>query len=327
MWSQSIIVEVAVYEVIFPAIMPFFRRSVAWRMVSCARTVVGVPVQYPRSLIVPVLELCRRAGDLIRHHYERPGASEYSAKGDDSPLTQADLDSHALLEAGLCELCPELPVLSEESAAIDPQERRRWGSYWLVDPLDGTKEFLARTGEFTVNIALIDAHRPVFGALYAPMELTAWVGIPGEHSGRYRLRENGDWSEEATAVRRLESGAPLTVLASRRHRGTRLQRCLDWLDENWGPLERRNSGSAIKFCQLADGRGDFYPRFSPCCEWDTAAGQAVLEAAGGALLGMDGNPLRYNTGDSLMSPNFYAIADPRHPLWQGLPPAQESSSN
>jgi 3'(2'), 5'-bisphosphate nucleotidase len=110
----------------------------------------------------------------------------------------------------------------------------------------------------------------------------------------------------------------LAVLASRRHRNRQLETCLAWLAERWGPVVRHNSGSALKFCQLVAGEGDFYPRFSPCCEWDTAAGQAVLEAAGGALLGIDGLPLRYNCRSSLFSPHFYAIADPGHPLWAEL---------
>jgi 3'(2'), 5'-bisphosphate nucleotidase len=116
----------------------------------------------------------------------------------------------------------------------------------------------------------------------------------------------------------LQPGEALTVLASRRHRGVRLQACLEWLDQRWERVSRNNMGSALKFSQLASGRGDFYPRFSPCCEWDTAAGQAVLEAAGGCVLGMDGEPLRYNCRDSLYSPPFYAIADGAHPLWRRL---------
>ena len=110
----------------------------------------------------------------------------------------------------------------------------------------------------------------------------------------------------------------MVVLASRRHKGPRLQDCLEWLERQWGDVERDNSGSALKFCQLAEGRGDFYPRYSPCCEWDTAAGQAILEAAGGALLGLDGEPLSYNRRDSLLSPEFLALGDPSHPLWASL---------
>ncbi len=270
------------------------------------------------SLVPPLLDLCRRAGDDICAHYRSPDDVELPAKRDDSPLTQADLDSHHLLLAELGRLTPGIPVLSEESTRAEKAARREWPQLWLVDPLDGTREFVERTGEFTVNVALVSGHRPVLGILYLPLERTAWVGIPGIESGRYRLDPGGGWTRAATRARPLRRETGLTVLASRRHRGERLARCLDWLESNWGPIERLNSGSAVKFCHLAEGLGDFYPRFSPCCEWDTAAGQAVLEAAGGALLGLDGRPLRYNARDTLISPPFYGLADPSHPLWRAL---------
>jgi 3'(2'), 5'-bisphosphate nucleotidase len=268
--------------------------------------------------VLPLLHLCRAAGELICEHYDAPTAAAYEAKGDDSPLTRADLASHAVLQAGLGALDPNLPVLSEESAPADIAHRRQWQRYWLIDPLDGTKEFLARTGEFTINVALIDNHRPVLGVLYLPLERVAYVGIPGVLARRYSEVGEGNWTGSVLAARALQTGRAMAVLASRRHRGSRLQACLKWLDAHWGPVSRSNMGSALKFCHMANGQGDFYPRFSPCCEWDTAAGQAVLEAAGGCLLGLDGAPLRYNYGDSLYSPPFYAIADSAHPLWQQL---------
>lgn len=268
------------------------------------------------ALVSPLLQRCLEAGEAICSHYHAPGADQYQSKGDDSPLTRADLDSHAILARGLREMSPQLPILSEESPASDQAGRREWPRYWLVDPLDGTKEFLARTGEFTVNIALVSDHRAVLGLLYLPLERCAYVGIPGQGAWHYRYQLG--WQSRALSVRSLSQGNPLVVLASRRHGGARLQSCLNWLQEAWGPVERRNSGSALKFCQLAAGQADFYPRYSPCCEWDTAAGQALLEAAGGALLDLDGRPLRYNTRDSLLSPDFHAVADPGHPLWRNL---------
>lgn len=268
------------------------------------------------ALVSPLLQLCLQAGDAICQHYHAPGADRFEAKGDDSPLTRADIDSHHILHAGLLALQPSLPVLSEESGDEELAGRHSWQRFWLVDPLDGTKEFLGRTGEFTINIALIDAHRPILGLLYLPLAQTAFLGIPGRGARRYRY--DGSWQEQAIATRRLRAAEPLTVLASRRHRGPRLEACLEWLQVQWGVIDRQNSGSALKFCQLAEGEGDFYPRFSPCCEWDTAAGQALLEAAGGALLGLDGQPLRYNCGDSLLSPDFLALGDPDHELWQRL---------
>ena len=223
-----------------------------------------------------------------------------------------------MLQAGLEALEPDVPVLSEESAPETLVGRLDWDEYWLVDPLDGTKEFLAKTGEFTVNIALIRQHRPVLGILYLPLEQVAYVGIPGQGALRYERRGLGEWCRQALSPRVLAQVGELRVLASRRHRNSKLEECLHWLREHWGPIARRDSGSALKFCQLAGGEGDFYPRFSPCCEWDTAAGQALVEAAGGAVLGMDGKPLRYNCGESLFSPHFFAIADAGHPLWREL---------
>lgn len=271
-----------------------------------------------QTFVDPLLRLCREAGERICSHYHAPGATQYQTKDDNSPLTSADLESHALLTAGLQALSPSIPVLSEESSPQECAGRRSWDCYWLIDPLDGTREFLARTGEFTINIALIRCHRPVLGVLYVPLTGLAYVGIPGVSALRYRHCEDNDWSSELVSTRALEPDRELLVLASRRHAGPRLEDCLGWLQQRWGPVSRLNSGSALKFCQLAEGVGDFYPRFSPCCEWDTAAGQAVLEAAGGCLLGLDGEPLRYNCRESLLNPDFYAIAHADHPLWRQL---------
>lgn len=268
------------------------------------------------DLVPPLLELCQQAGEAICRHYHAPGEVAVKAKQDDSPLTRADMDSHHILREGLAPLGAGWPVLSEESPPAHKARRHGWGRYWLVDPLDGTKEFVAGTGEFTINIALIDSHRPALGLLYLPLENVAYVGLPGRFARRYRRDPaSGEWRGETIATRPLREGAPLVVLASRRHRNPTLRAGLDWLEAEWGPLERNNSGSALKFCQLAAGEGDFYPRYSPCCEWDVAAGQALLEAAGGALLGLDGEPLRYNRGESLLSPHFLAFGDPAHPLW------------
>lgn len=266
-----------------------------------------------------LLRLCFDAGEMICSHYHAPGDAGLQSKSDDSPLTQADLDSHAHLCQGLKQLTPEWPMLSEESSSARKAQRRNWPCYWLVDPLDGTKEFVAGTGEFTINIALVRDHVPVLGLLYVPLQRRAYLGIPGQGAWCFHSVDGQSWSRGILAARPLNAEAPLVVLASRRHRNPRLRECLAWLEDRWqAPLERDNSGSALKFCQIAEGRGDFYPRFSPCCEWDVAAGQALLEACGGAVLGLDGKPLRYNARDSLMSPHFYALGDAGHPLWQEL---------
>lgn len=270
------------------------------------------------SLVDPLIDLCRVAGEAICRHYHSPSASEYEAKADQSPLTIADTLSHSILVEGLNSLADDIPILSEESDGIEVAERLSWQRYWLVDPLDGTKEFLARTGEFTINIALIEDHCPVLGVLYVPLTERAYVGIPGALARVYQHLGDGEWSGRELRARPLAGNRPITVLASRRHGGDKLEDCFAWLSRHWGATERINSGSAIKFCQMVDGDGDFYPRFSPSCEWDTAAGQALLESVGGCVLGMDGEPLRYNQGESLLSPDYYAITDGQDPFWQSL---------
>ncbi len=263
-----------------------------------------------------LLDLCVAAGDAICSEYGSSRADEFRAKADDSPLTRADIASHRILVEGLERLAPSVPVLSEESKPAAIADRRSWERLWVVDPLDGTKEFLGRTGEFTINIALVDRQRPVLGVLYLPLERAAWVGVPGE--GAWRCLPDGDgWARyPVSATPPAHEG--VVVLASWRHRNARLERAIAYLEAAAGPVQRLNSGSALKFVQLAAGQGDVYPRFSPCSEWDVAAGQALLEAAGGAVLGLDGQPLRYNARDTLLSPHFLAVADPSLPLWREL---------
>ena len=268
------------------------------------------------SLVDPLLTLCREAGNRICQHYHSAESPEVISKSDDTPLTRADLESHAILSEGLRRIAPDLPILSEESSPDELSGRRNWPAFWLVDPLDGTKEFLGRTGEFTINIALVRGARPVLGVIYQPISEAAFVGVPGE--GAWRIQGTCVEARQPLACRPLVAGRPLLVLASRRHRGRRLGECLDWLEAEWGALERRNSGSALKFCDMAAGEGDFYPRFSLCSEWDVAAGDALVSAAGGAVLGLDGRPLQYNQRDTLLSENFLAVADPAHPLWSKL---------
>ncbi len=265
--------------------------------------------------IAELLALCRRAGAAICEHYQAANAEQYVSKSDDSPLTLADLASHDILEPGLAALAPQVPVLSEESADISTAERLAWARFWLVDPLDGTKEFLGRTGEFTINVALVEGSQAVLGLIYLPLSDQAYLGVPGRGAWCY---EEGKAEPRPLRTRRLSDASPLAVLSSRRHRGPRLQALLDWLQQEQGPLQRHDSGSALKFCQLVEGKGDIYPRFAPCCEWDTAAGQALLEAAGGQLLDLAGQPLGYNQRDSLLNPDFIALAEPDAELWQRL---------
>lgn len=269
------------------------------------------------SEVSQILELLNTASLAILKHYRSDAAAEYQNKKDSTPLTEADLMAHRLICQGLRQICPEIPVLSEESDTDVKQMRRQWRDYWLVDPLDGTREFLNRTGEFTINIALIREHRPVLGFIAAPCLDTVWFG--GEHYGAYKLTLGADLaSKQSIRCRVLQSSAQITVLSAIRHRNKHLQATLSYLRSATPELQRLDSGSALKFCQLAEGRGDIYPRFSPCCEWDTGAGQALVEGAGGQVWALNGQPLAYNSRDTLMSPHFVALADPSATFWIGL---------
>ena len=245
-----------------------------------------------------VIELSRAAGAALMEVYARDFAVD--TKSDDSPVTAADLAAHRLLCDGLQALTPDIPVLSEEAADIPWERRRAWPVLWLVDPLDGTREFVKKNGEFTVNVALIENHEPVMGVIFAP---ALDVMVHAERGVGAFLRSGGD--DIALASTR-PAAAPLRVAASRSHATERTEKLIARLGEH----ERLGLGSSLKFCRLAEGTMDFYPRFGPTSEWDTAAGQCILEAAGGAVTDVAGHPLRYNTKDSLLNPDFFATGDP-----------------
>ncbi|MEN1957454.1 3'(2'),5'-bisphosphate nucleotidase CysQ [Luteimonas changyuni] len=249
-----------------------------------------------------VIAIAREAGAAIMAVYG--GDVAVRAKADDSPVTAADLAAHRCILDGLSRLTPDIPVLSEESAHTVPlQLRRSWSRFWLVDPLDGTREFLKGNGEFTVNIALVDDGVPVFGVIQAPVTGAVWHGAPGQGACR---RDGG--VERAIATRRPAT-APLRVAASRSHLDARTAAMLGRI----GRHESIGLGSSLKFCLLAEGGMDAYPRLGPTSEWDTAAGQAILEAAGGCVLDLRGRPFRYNQRDTVLNGDFVALGDPGLP--------------
>lgn len=245
-----------------------------------------------------VIPLARKAGTKIMEIYERPDF-DVQSKGDDSPLTAADLAAHHTIVDGLAALTPDVPVLSEESAGIDFATRSSWRTYWLVDPLDGTKEFIKRNGEFTVNIALIHDHEPVLGVVYAPVLDTTYAAARGK--GAKIQRKGGDF--EAIHVVKTES-RPIRVVGSRSHAGDLLGAFLDNLDADFGGHEMVSMGSSLKLCLVAEGAADLYPRLGPTSEWDTAAAHAVVAEAGGTVTDLSLSPLRYNTKESLLNPYF-----------------------
>src|SRR5262245_12487970 len=253
----------------------------------------------PQPLLAELCEIARVAGDAILAVYGRELTVQL--KADRSPLTEADQASHRVIAERLRALDGTLPLLSEESAALETADRRMWSRYWLVDPLDGTKEFLKRNGEFTVNIALVDEHRAVLGVVLAPALGKLYYGAIGAGAWR-RLKD------EAHSIRAREiASTPLRVVGSRSHPSGELADYLAKL----GPHEITPMGSSLKICLVAEGAADLYPRFGPTSEWDTAAAQAILESAGGRMMDRVGQPLRYNTKDDLLNPHFLAFGDTR----------------
>lgn len=252
----------------------------------------------PHELLLAAVGLAREAGRAILQVYAQ--AFTVGNKEDRSPLTEADLRSHAILAAGLRRLTPEVPVLSEEAEAVPYAERARWDWLWVVDPLDGTREFIQRNGEFTVNVALIHAHRPVLGVVHAPVLATDYYACEGY--GAFKVGSDGMAHpiHVARPARR-----PLRVVGSRSHRGDSLESFLARAGEH----ELVAIGSALKFCLVAEGAADVYPRLGPTSEWDTAAGQCVLEQAGGQVDDLAGQPLGYNARPGLLNPHFIAFGD------------------
>jgi 3'(2'), 5'-bisphosphate nucleotidase len=254
-----------------------------------------------------VIDIAWRAGAAILKVYES-GDFKLAHKDDRSPVTAADRAAHQAIVEGLSALTPDWPVLSEESADIDFDERAQWSRYWLVDPLDGTREFLSHNGEFTVNIALIDDHESVLGVVYAPARQLLYYGIPG--TGAFRA--HADEPAAAIVVKR-HAATPLRVVGSRSHRGD----SLDTLLSHLGAYEMIAVGSSLKLCMVAEGSADLYPRLGPSSEWDTAAAHAVVLAAGGYVTSTAGLPLSYNYSPDLLNPHFLVFGD-RERQWHRL---------
>jgi 3'(2'), 5'-bisphosphate nucleotidase len=258
-----------------------------------------------RTTLNALVDLAREAGRAILEVYHGP--FDVTLKGDDSPLTLADLRSHAIIARGLADLAPAVPVISEEADVPPLAERVLWPALWLVDPLDGTKEFVNRNGEFTVNIALVEGGEPTLGILHVPLTGVTFFAARG--IGAFRVDDTGERSIHVT----VPATRPLRVVGSRSHRGDRLGAVLEAL----GPHDFRPLGSASKFGLVAEGSADLYPRIGPTSEWDTAAGQAIVEVAGGHVVGRDGQPLRYNRRETLLNDDFIVYADPSH-AWHKL---------
>ena len=249
-----------------------------------------------KSLVEPIVALAEDAGRAILEVYSTD--FDVQSKDDESPITQADLASHRWIDAGLKSLTPDIPIISEEEGLPDFAERGQWQRYWLIDPLDGTKEFINRNDEFTVNIALIENHRPILGVVHVPVFGRTYVGCEGVGASR----RDGDGEPVAIRVA-AQSASPARIVGSRSHRGASLDAYL----ENVGDHDMVPMGSSLKFCVVAEGGADLYPRLGLTSEWDTAAAQAVVEQAGGSVVTLDGNPMKYNAKEDILNPFFFVI--------------------
>jgi 3'(2'), 5'-bisphosphate nucleotidase len=259
------------------------------------------------KLLVKVREAVAEAGAEILAIYSDPSKFETELKGDDSPLTAADLAANKLLVSRLQELTPAIPILSEESRQAPWSERKHWQDCWVVDPLDGTKEFLKRNDEFTVNVALVRDHKPVLGVVYAPA-LQRWYYASSDDGA---WRQDGKKAPARIEVREKIADRPWQVVGSRSHNTPEV----DAFIERLGEAELLAMGSSLKLCLVADGSADLYPRLGPTSEWDTCAAQAVVEQAGGQVLEADtGKPLSYNARESILNPHFIVCGRP-DPAW------------
>ena len=240
-----------------------------------------------------VIRITVAAGREILSVYEQ--SYQIENKADGSPVTTADLCAHELIVRELSALTPNIPVLSEESSNIVASERLRWSAFWLVDPLDGTKEFIKRNGEFTVNIALIVNKKPVLGVIHIPVKNETYWG--SKVNGSFYTNENNDVQQIQVSKQYQK---PIRIVASRSHPSKMLISLLEKITD----YEILEVGSSMKFCLIASGQADCYPRFGPTSEWDTAAGEAIVKFAGGHMVTTNGHVMNYNSKKHYLNPNF-----------------------
>jgi 3'(2'), 5'-bisphosphate nucleotidase len=242
-----------------------------------------------------IIDIAKASGNKILKIYNKE-SFDHQLKTDNSPLTEADIASHNLITKKLNEITPKIPILSEESSITPWRQRKQWECYWLIDPLDGTKEFIKKNGEFTVNIALIYQHRPILGVVHAPVLNETWIGEQGKPSKK--IEKN---NIRTIKVKPHKQGEVYKVVGSRSHAGDSLNEFLKELEK----YELVSMGSSIKLCLVAEGKAHIYPRFGLTSEWDTAAAHAVVNSAGGEVVNNETKmSLKYNTKDSLLNPYF-----------------------
>ena len=261
-----------------------------------------------RELLDQVIAISVEAGEAILEVYNASGDIEVDTKADDSPVTAADLAAHKILAPALAKLLDGVPVLSEEGQMPTYAERSQWDRYWIIDPLDGTKEFIRRNGEFTVNVALIENGEPVMGVVHVPVLDITYAGA--KSFGAIKRDASGEKPIHVRTMQpRIDNREPIEVVASRSHGAGAVDTLLARIESSLGQTGLKNMGSSLKLCLVAEGAADLYPRLAPTCEWDTAAAQAVVEAAGGVVVDDQFNLLRYNQKEELLNPFFYVIGD------------------
>lgn len=254
-----------------------------------------------------LLKIIREAGSEILSVYSDNSNFRVNYKEDDSPITKADRLADRIIARALKKLPVNFPILSEESEVPLYRERESWTDYWLVDPLDGTKEFIKRNGEFTVNIAHIRNGVPEMGAVHVPVSGVTYLGKKG--FGAWMVDQD-DVTKEIHARKMGNSSRSIKVLTSRSHGNDSLDNLIKGISKELGDTEIVTMGSSLKICLLAEGKADLYPRQTPTCEWDTAAAHAVLAGSGGEIFDDNFRVLKYNQKSSLLNPNFFAVADP-----------------
>lgn len=251
-----------------------------------------------KELLNPVIQIAYQAGKAIMEVYD--AGFSVDRKSDQTPVTEADMAANQVIESGLKELTPHLPILTEETKPVPYAERKNWPRYWLIDPLDGTREFIKRNGEFTVNIALIDNDESVLGVVYAPVIGVLYYAAKGQ--GAFKQESTSD---PVTICVNEKCSGKIVVACGRSHPTEEVKNFI----ENLGEHEIIRVGSALKSCLVAEGKADLYARLGPTSEWDTAAAQCVVEEAGGVITDTAMQRLRYNTKEDLLNPHFFVAGD------------------
>ena len=254
--------------------------------------------------LLEILNISVDAGEVILNYYNENVDVIY--KDDESPLTKADLASHKIITDSIKKITPDIPILSEEEF-IDWKIRKKWKKYWLIDPLDGTKEFIKKNDEFTVNIALIENNRPILGVIYTPALNELFYSIKNFGSYKILTKKKLNTLKEAKRISiNKKKSNKIKIVGSRSHSNPILDK---WVNKNFNEFDILQKGSSLKFCLIAEGSADIYPRFGPTSEWDIAAGHIILEEAGGKLKSIDNKEILYNEKENILNPEFFAYSN------------------